>query len=1145
MESERSAVVELSRGGPERPSSDAGQPEGTASSAGGGPPGQAAAATVNADSRVFTGSGNHQDPIELTTLGHEHVAATRILATAELEQLLCSVRGDDTLSKIQVPSPDAWKIRFPSLTALPPSQGETRPISVCIATEDIVGPVRNGGIGTTYAALAQMLAAEGHHTTILYLRGKEVETGTLEHWIEHYAAMGVSFVPVPNYAAKDGFRSVADRWLRAPYNMFRYLVEHPTDVVHVSEWRGSGYLSLLAKRQGIAFHNTLFVVKTSSPWMWNRMYGSQPLERLEDITKIYAERKSVELADVVIGGSLHLIRWMLSQGYAVPRERTFVQPNVVDFDHLKPFIGQRSLVPGTRMPIDEIVFFGRLEARKGLFTFCQAVRRLMRQGVSLPPKISFMGKPGAKLTARPDQTIVEYIQSETADWPVEVTILTEFQQQQAIAYLLTGERLAVMPSTIENSSLAVYEAAICGIPFIASDVGGTPELIETGDHTHVLCAPHPIPLAAKLADAIEQGAYIAAASFDNDENLDVWKRFHKDLGGDLRSRLLPVHTSVSGAAEPQRVAVCIYHTGDLGALERTLATLAAQQARPDEVLIAVDAPAGDASAQVQAALGPFNLPCRVVETFDFDAGLAFNALAETATSGLLLFIWEGATLSPEALTALTRIIALCGADVLNFFYREVDPANPDEPVVLKGNLVGSLTEAFFRADLTVQPIFVRRDTFLQVGGFTTDYRVLGYDQEFLSKAQLSGLHCETALVELASVQALSKQWLNERCYDQPTSYFRAIRPQLATVPLALRDLLLMAKGMSAGPSAMKVKRQAGTGAKTEKGIGRVMRAMSGTEVPPLAKIASGAAGSPERRAPASISNLMRLLDAAGGEPETEKPSHGHREPPPRRARPEERQAARPVARQESASRNPLTGRLLFVRDGMAHGWAFDTTAPNKALVVEALSDGAVVSSAPASATLNSFDRFAKPEAVGHGFVLKLFPGWSRAAMRRGSRRLDIRIVGSEVFVARNIEAFSPLSTMSSSPYNGYCEPNAEGVVTGWVWMPSDPERRLDVDVFVGSRFAGRAYAESYREDLFNAGIKSGQYGFHLPLSPAMLSLEGETVSVVVTKTGLPLKRSPLVIRNRRLERSVRDRLGLPASPLIGRFTRSARHDQRD
>src|SRR6185312_1978487 len=234
------------------------------------------------------------------------------------------------------------------------------------------------------------------------------------------------------YASRHGFRSPADRWLRAPYNMMHYLLEHPADVVHVSEWRGSGYLSMLAKQQGLAFADTPFIVKASSPWLWNRLYTSQALERAEDLVKIEAERRSIELADVVIGGSAHLLRWMLSQGYAIARERAFVQPNFVNFDPLAPLMQKRALAPGSRMPVDELVFFGRLEARKGLVVFCQAIRRLIRQGGKLPPVITFMGKAGNNLTARPDETVLDYIEGETNDWPVKVEILTEFQQHEAV-----------------------------------------------------------------------------------------------------------------------------------------------------------------------------------------------------------------------------------------------------------------------------------------------------------------------------------------------------------------------------------------------------------------------------------------------------------------------------------------------------------------------------------------------------------------------------------------------------------------------------------------------------------------------------------------------------------------------------------------
>jgi glycosyltransferase involved in cell wall biosynthesis len=459
---------------------------------------------------------------------------------SEIESLLCSVASVGDLDALAPRIGDAWDLRLPDLTVLPEGREPWRKLRCCIATEDIAGPVRNGGIGTTYAHLAELLVQLGHESTILYLKGAEVETGDLDHWVAFYAEKGVRFVPVPDYAARDGFRSHADRWLRSPYNMMRYLQEHPMDVVHVSEWRGCGYFSLAAKRQGIAFADTLFVVKTSSPWMWNRLYGAEPVEKVDDLAKIHAERRSVELGDVVIGGSLHLLRWMSSQGYQIPRDRAFVQPNVVSFDNLKDLMHKRPVERGSRMAFDEIVFFGRLEGRKGLFVFCQAIQRLVRQGVELPPTITFMGKEGRRLTSRPDLTCLEYIAEASRDWPCEVRILTDYQQYQALEYLLDGPRLAVMPSVIENSSMAIYEAAICGVPCVASDVGGNMELVAEADWPHIFCKPHPLSLGDKLAEAIEIGGYVPRPSFDNAANLDTWRRFHDSLARGLREQLLAI-----------------------------------------------------------------------------------------------------------------------------------------------------------------------------------------------------------------------------------------------------------------------------------------------------------------------------------------------------------------------------------------------------------------------------------------------------------------------------------------------------------------------------------------------------------------------------------------------------------------------------
>jgi NAD(P)-dependent dehydrogenase (short-subunit alcohol dehydrogenase family) len=53
------------------------------------------------------------------------------------------------------------------------------PGSVCIVTSEMVGPHRNGGLGTATTGLAQLLASEGVRVTVVYTG--EVENGTFEH----------------------------------------------------------------------------------------------------------------------------------------------------------------------------------------------------------------------------------------------------------------------------------------------------------------------------------------------------------------------------------------------------------------------------------------------------------------------------------------------------------------------------------------------------------------------------------------------------------------------------------------------------------------------------------------------------------------------------------------------------------------------------------------------------------------------------------------------------------------------------------------------------------------------------------------------------------------------------------------------------
>ena len=154
----------------------------------------------------------------------------------------------------------AWRTLDSDIEGAPPAP----PKRICIATPDILGPIKNGGIGTAYHHLARQLAAWGHEVTIAYVNYNAADAAQMAAARALYASHGVAFEPiVPRPAAESllaripapGWTLLA--WLRAR--------ERPFDVVHVPDWHGLGYGALLAKSLGLAFGDTHFVVIGHAP----------------------------------------------------------------------------------------------------------------------------------------------------------------------------------------------------------------------------------------------------------------------------------------------------------------------------------------------------------------------------------------------------------------------------------------------------------------------------------------------------------------------------------------------------------------------------------------------------------------------------------------------------------------------------------------------------------------------------------------------------------------------------------------------------------------------------------------------------------------------------------------------------------------
>jgi glycosyltransferase involved in cell wall biosynthesis len=699
-----------------------------------------------------------------------------------------------------------YEATFPKINTLRASaKAPGRPLKVCIATEDIVGPIRNGGIGTTYTHLALLLAEAGHDTTILYLRGDHCEIGTISDWVAWYREKGVNFVPA--VLPKNIF-SPAQRWIRPMYAFYRHLREAAYDLVHVSEWHGSAYLCLVAKKQGLAFKNTVFCVKSSSPWLWNRKNQLRTINKLSDLIKMYAERKSIELADLVVSGSAYLLRWMMSQGYQLPEGRTFVQPNVV-----KPVDVPRELHDmrpewGSRVPVSEIVFFGRLEERKGLDIFCDAVSRLVSKGVDLPP-ITFMGKYGARIATRSDLTVEQYIREMTKNWPMESQTMHDFNQMEAITYLHGKGRLAVIPSRIENSPLTVYETTQFAIPFIASNVGGASELIAKEHRAAVLTKAHPISLSDKIEEALSMGGFVAAPSFDNDKNLGQWLNFHSQIsiildqeGWPPKSIAEKTDMAETGlkSEKPVKTTICLVLRDERIQIELTLNLLLNRVCGNFEIVLVYNS---NTSWQVKACLKVYKKmkslrkervgDFRVYPYEDLGQEDARNFAARHSNGNYLLFIDPNVQIREKAVETLANVAEYRQADVLLPVFerpaKKQDERSDPEWMELVVSLAGDPNFRFFNVKWHNPVLYVRKETFEELGGFTTDYGQPGAVEEFIARAILANKLVETVPEPLADV--IPGQETAE-CSDPQALRMRKVRPYVDAAPLSYQPLLFRA-----------------------------------------------------------------------------------------------------------------------------------------------------------------------------------------------------------------------------------------------------------------------------------------------------------------------------------------------------------------
>jgi glycosyltransferase involved in cell wall biosynthesis len=107
------------------------------------------------------------------------------------------------------------------------------------------------------------------------------------------------------------------------------------------------------------------------------------------------------------------------------------------------------------------------------------------------------------------------IEQRVADYGLGDEVVFAGEQQDLVPLLSAGD-LFLLPSAQESFGLAALEAMACGVPVVASNVGGLPEIIEDGV-TGFVCPPDAVDLMAArsvelLTDRARHAAIASAAA---------------------------------------------------------------------------------------------------------------------------------------------------------------------------------------------------------------------------------------------------------------------------------------------------------------------------------------------------------------------------------------------------------------------------------------------------------------------------------------------------------------------------------------------------------------------------------------------------------------------------------------------------------
>jgi O-antigen biosynthesis protein len=364
-----------------------------------------------------------------------------------------------------------------------------------LVTSEYEGIGKNGGIGTYYTTLSQKLASEGWYIILVLCRSEKKlygksEIAVLKHIFSTDEVEEVLQLQQIHKSTLSKFKK--DDWFN--YESFRSLVfvqaivsayKNARVYVEFAELFGFGYHTVMAKQAGLLGNNCVTAVTMHSGHDWiSEAHGKYIIDNSDWFrTACHYEQMSFEMADLPLFLSYFLkdkvdnYGWKTSHAIHLP----YCFPVLEDLLAKNPESDKKSKQIPIENNIDRekitLVFFGRLEERKGLLMFLESLH-LLDDSIRERIQVFFLGKvvtlqlPGLKHL---DSQL--YIEQELGS-KFSYKIFSDLFSQEAIQ-LIKNLRYPIvcLTSAQENFPNTGLEMGQLPISLIVSDTGGFRETL--------------------------------------------------------------------------------------------------------------------------------------------------------------------------------------------------------------------------------------------------------------------------------------------------------------------------------------------------------------------------------------------------------------------------------------------------------------------------------------------------------------------------------------------------------------------------------------------------------------------------------------------------------------------------------------------